>query len=242
VEKAVRDLKVTYPVAIDSEYAFGRPSQRILPAHYFIDGKGASVITISGGEYDESERVIQELLKENGAKSLADGVINVSANGALAAPDSGNTRSPETYIVITAPSISPRSSHQQGFEKVYTLPAAAFFESVGLAGSWKVSPESAVLQTASGKLHSLSRARLASGARPQKDGKPIRFRVKLDELRRRGPWQRHRHDRRGDGWRTPAVSAHPQRARWKTGLLRLSFSIPGVQAFAFTFGEARLSS
>jgi len=50
------------------------------------------------GEYDESERVIQQLLKENGSTSLSAGTINVSATGVEAAPGGDNVRSPETYI------------------------------------------------------------------------------------------------------------------------------------------------
>src|ERR1700723_379482 len=100
VEQAVRDLKITYPVAIDSNYKIWQAfNNEYWPAHYFIDGKGRIRHHHFGeGEYDESERIIQELLKEYGAKSLADGTTNVTANGAEAAPDLQDTRSPETYI------------------------------------------------------------------------------------------------------------------------------------------------
>ena len=41
VEKAVRDLQVTYPVAIDSNYGIWKSfNNEYWPAHYFIDGKG----------------------------------------------------------------------------------------------------------------------------------------------------------------------------------------------------------
>jgi len=72
-----------------------------------------------------------------------------------------------------------------------------------------------VLQTASGKIAFRFHARdlhLVLG--PTKDGKPIRFRVKLDGT---PPGEDHGsdtdNDRRGDGWRTPAVSAHPAEGR-----------------------------
>src|SRR5271156_1760564 len=100
VEKAVRDLKVNYPVAIDSDYKIWQAfNNQYWPAHYFIDGKGRIRYHHFGeGEYDESERAIQQLLKENGAQSLPNAVINVSANGVEAAPDQGNVDSPETYV------------------------------------------------------------------------------------------------------------------------------------------------
>src|SRR6202041_140115 len=98
VEKAVRDLKISYPVAIDSNYKIWQAfNNEYWPAHYFIDGKGRIRYHHFGeGQYDESERVIQQLLKENGAQSLSEGTINVSGNGVEAAPDKGNTRSQET--------------------------------------------------------------------------------------------------------------------------------------------------
>src|ERR1700728_2543719 len=100
VEKAVRDLKISYPVAIDSNYKIWQAfNNEYWPAHYFIDGKGRIRYHHFGeGQYDESERVIQQLLKENGATALAEGVISVAGNGAEAAPDKGDSRSFETYI------------------------------------------------------------------------------------------------------------------------------------------------
>jgi len=48
VKKAVSDLKITYPVAIDNDYAIWRAfSNQYWPAHYFIDAEGVSGTTIS---------------------------------------------------------------------------------------------------------------------------------------------------------------------------------------------------
>src|SRR5271154_630931 len=112
VEKAVRDLKITYPVAIDSDYKIWQAfNNEYWPAHYFIDGKGRIRYHHFGeGEYDQSEGVIQELLKENGAQlsssvkasgptsAAMPGAITAAGTGAEAAPDSANVRSPETYV------------------------------------------------------------------------------------------------------------------------------------------------
>src|SRR6202046_3915092 len=80
VEKAVRDLKITYPVAIDSNYKIWQAfKNEYWPAHYFIDGKGRIRHHHFGeGGYDESERVIQALLKENGATSIPGEALKVS--------------------------------------------------------------------------------------------------------------------------------------------------------------------
>jgi cytochrome c biogenesis protein CcdA/thiol-disulfide isomerase/thioredoxin len=69
VEKAVRALKISYPVAIDSDYKIWKAfNNEYWPAHYFIDGKGRIRYHHFGeGEYDESEHVIRELEAERSA-------------------------------------------------------------------------------------------------------------------------------------------------------------------------------
>ncbi len=72
VENAVRELKVTFPVPIDSNHRIWQAFRNeYWPADYFIDGKGRVRYHHFGeGEYDKSERVIQELLRENGVTGL----------------------------------------------------------------------------------------------------------------------------------------------------------------------------
>ncbi len=68
VKKAVADLRITYPVAIDNDYAIWRAFQNeYWPAHYFIDAQGRIRHHHFGeGDYDGSEQVIQQLLAEAG--------------------------------------------------------------------------------------------------------------------------------------------------------------------------------
>src|ERR1700734_2148292 len=100
VEKAVRDLKITYPVAIDSDYKIWQAfNNQYWPAQYLIDGKGRIRYHHFGeGDYAEIERVIQDLLKENGATGLDNSTVSVSAAGVEAAADFANEASPETYV------------------------------------------------------------------------------------------------------------------------------------------------
>jgi hypothetical protein len=66
VQQALQDLKVTYPVAMDSNYRIWQSfNNQYWPAFYFIDGKEQIRYHHFGeGEYSESERVIHELLKK----------------------------------------------------------------------------------------------------------------------------------------------------------------------------------
>ena len=75
VQRAVHDLGVTYPVALDSNYEIWRAfDNQYWPAHYFIDAQG----NIRGhhfgeGGYPESEQIIRELLTEAGLQGPAPG-------------------------------------------------------------------------------------------------------------------------------------------------------------------------
>src|SRR5271156_782127 len=241
VEKAVRDLKITYPVAIDSDYNIWEAfNNQYWPAHYFIDGKGRIRGHHFGeGDYAESERVIQELLKENGATSLAGGVLNVSGSGAEAASDSRDVGSPETYVGYK------RSSNFASVEpiakdssKTYSPQPRLSLNQWALGGSWKVGEESAVLQSVPGKIVFRFHARdlhLVLG--PSKNGKPIRFIVKLDGT---APGDDHGADTDASGADTVQGNRLYQLIRQKDAVEDRTFEIdfldPGVEAFAFTFG------
>ena len=99
VRKAVSDLKIDYPVAIDNDYAIWRAfNNQYWPAHYFIDAQGHIRHHHFGeGDYDGSERVIQQLLAEAG-KSASAGLVTVNASGVEAASDMKDVQSPETYV------------------------------------------------------------------------------------------------------------------------------------------------
>ena len=241
VEQAVHDLKISYPVAIDSNYKIWQAfNNEYWPAHYFIDGKGRIRHHHFGeGEYDESERVIQELLRENGAKSLADGTINVTANGAEAAPDLQDTRSPETYIGYKrAEHFASAQLFAQDTRMAYTPQPRLTLNQWALGGTWKVGPESAVLDSAPGKIVFRFHARdlhLVLG--PTKNGKAIRFKVTLDGT---APGDDHGSDADAAGAGT--VQGHRlyqlirQNGAVEDRTFEIEFLDPGVQAFAFTFG------
>ncbi|PSH04028.1 MAG: cytochrome C biogenesis protein [Acidobacteria bacterium] len=240
VEKAVRDLKINYPVAIDSDHKIWRAfSNEYWPAHYFVDGRGRIRFRHFGeGEYEESERVIQQLLKENGATSLP-GETNISATGALAAPDSNDMGSPETYIGYQrAEHFASAEPITQNADRAYTSRPRLSLNQWALNGTWRVGPESAVLQKAPGKIVFRFHARdlhLVLG--PANNGKPVRFKVKLDGT---PPGEDHGSDIDASGAGTVRDHRLYQLIRQKGTVEDRTFEIefldPGVQAFAFTFG------
>ncbi len=64
VEKAIRELGIEFPVALDNDYAtWNRYNNQYWPAFCLIDLEGRIVYTAVGeGNYDRTERKIQQLL------------------------------------------------------------------------------------------------------------------------------------------------------------------------------------
>lgn len=240
VENAVRELKVTYPVAIDSSYSIWRAfSNQYWPAQYLIDGRGRIRYHHFGeGEYGEAERVIQELLRENGASGFDESMVSVAANGIEAAP-SGDVQSPETYIGYhQAERFASPGRLAKDSRKNYSPPASPALNHWGLSGSWNVGAESAVLQAAPGKIVFRFHSRdlhLVLG--PTKDGKPVRFKVRLDGV---APGADCGIDSGPDGAGEVREPRLYQLIRQKGQIADRTFEIefldPGVQALDFTFG------
>ena len=66
VKRAVADLGLTFPIAIDNDFAIWRSfSNQYWPANYFVDAQGRIRFHHFGeGEYERSEQVIRQLLDE----------------------------------------------------------------------------------------------------------------------------------------------------------------------------------
>ncbi len=241
VAKAVQDLKLTYPIAVDSNRTIWNAFQnRYWPAHYFIDGQGRIRHHHFGeGDYQESERVIQELLRENNANAPASGFVQVDARGAQAAPNLGEVASPETYIGYMRQEhwASPEDLKRNEEER-YSTPGRLRVNQWGLEGWWNVGQEQAVASQARSKIIFRFHARdlhLVLGPKP--GGKPVRFRVLLDgapPLDDAGVDV----DKQGNG----VVNSYRlyqlirQKGAVEDRTFQIEFLDPGIQAFAFTFG------
>jgi cytochrome c biogenesis protein CcdA/thiol-disulfide isomerase/thioredoxin len=68
VTKALKRLGIVFPVAIDNDFKIWKAyNNEYWPAHYFIDAKGHIRYEHFGeGQYEKSEQVIQQLLREAG--------------------------------------------------------------------------------------------------------------------------------------------------------------------------------
>jgi thiol-disulfide isomerase/thioredoxin len=240
VKKAVAELKIAYPVALDNDYKIWKGfNNSFWPADYLIDVAGRIRYHHFGeGKYDESERQIQDLLKERNGSLATSGLVKVTATGAEAPPDS-DVESPETYIGYErADSFMSPGGASQDMPHLYSVPPHLELNQWGLSGMWTDRAQVASLDSAPGKIVYRFHARdlhLVLGSGP--GGKPIRFRVKIDG---QPPGANHGVDTDEMGNGTVMEHRLYQLIRQKNAIEDRTFEIefldPGVQAFAFTFG------
>lgn len=240
VENAVRELKITFPVPIDSNHAIWNAfHNQYWPADYLIDGKGRIRYHHFGeGEYGESERAIQTLLRENAAAGLKEDTVHLSASG-IEAPPGADIQSPETYVGYRlAEHFASGERLDRDSPRTYTSPVKLSLNQWGLGGSWTVADERASLQAAPGKIVFRFHGRdLHMVLGPAMSGKPVRFRVKLDGA---APGADCGADSAPDGSgevREPRLyQLIRQKGRTQDRTFEIEFLDPGVQAFSFTFG------
>ena len=240
VKAAVASLKIDYPVAVDNDYAIWRAfNNQYWPAHYFIDAQGRIRHHHFGeGDYEGSERVIQQLLAEAGEPSVPAEVVTVKAIGAEAAPDMRDDQSPETYIGYgRGENFASPGGAAPDASRVYATGDLRLNE-WGLAGEWTVGEERAALDQKDGAIAYKFHARdlhLVLG--PGADGRPVRFRVMIDGA---PPGDSHGADvdAQGDGVVTSERLYQLVRQNGAIGdrLFSIQFLDPGVRAYAFTFG------
>ena len=241
VRRAVKDLKVDYPVAIDNDYAIWRAfDNRYWPAHYFIDAEGRVRHHQFGeGEYAESEAILQELLAEAGAKHVAGGVVQPDAGGVALAAAAVSAQSPETYVGYDrAENFASPGGAVHGSEHEYSIPSQLAANEWGLGGTWTVADEKAKLARPGGRVAFRFHARdlnLVLG--PGADGKPVRYKVTIDG---KPPGDDRGVDADSDGNGEVTSQRLYQLLRVKGEISDRTFEIefldPGVEAFAFTFG------
>ena len=240
VRRAVSDLKIGYPVAIDNDYKVWRAfDNEYWPAHYFIDAEGRTRYHHFGeGDYDGSERVIQRLLAEAGNGGVPQSLVSVAASGAEAAPSQGDDKSPETYIGYNRADnfVSPGGIVED--ENHLYDSADPKLNQWSLSGDWLVSGERATLTSDNGKIIYRFHARdlhLVLG--PTADGKPIQFRVTIDG---QAPGEDHGADTDADGHGVVNGQRLYQLIRQSGAIKDRTFEIQfldsGVHAYAFTFG------
>ena len=230
VRAAVEELDVSYPVALDPDYAVWEAfANHYWPAVYIADGDGQIRYHHFGeGAYEECEQVIQALLREAGRDGLGNGLVAVALEGFEVQADWQNLESPETYL---------------GSEQARNFARGAPTDTLRLnqwtlSGDWAVERRASVLNGPDGRIAFRFHARdvnLVMG--PPERGASVPFRVLVDG---EPPRDAHGLDVDEQGRGTLAQQRLHQLVREPAAItdrtVEIEFLEPGAEAYCFTFG------
>ena len=240
VEQAVHELGVTYPVAIDNQYAIWNAfKNEYWPAHYLIDAQGRIRDQHFGeGKYQETELRIQALLKEaNKDVAVNNNFVEVHGTGATAEA-ADMERSPETYLgYARLENFASREPVKIENPARYSAPSRLKLNQWALSGTWEVTGESATLKETGGAINFRFRGRDLHLVMGSSNGKPLRYKVTLDGG---APGADHGTDISASGYGEISEQRLYQLIRQRGDIsdhtFRIEFLDEGAQAFAFTFG------
>lgn len=241
VRRAAADLKVGYPIAVDSNHAIWRAfNNQYWPALYVADARGyVRHHQFGEGGYERSEAVIQQLLGEVGAASIDSTRVTVSGRGVEAAADWGNLKSPESYLGYDrANNFVPSGEFMFDERRRYTIPSRMKLNQWSLSGEWSVQHDAVELNAPNGRIVFRFHARdvhLVMG--PSTHGRNVRFRVRIDG---HSPVEARGTDLDADGNGTVVEPRMYHLIRQTVSIMErqieIEFVDAGVEAFAFTFG------
>ena len=241
VRRAVKELRVHYPVAVDNDYTIWSAfDNHYWPALYLVDAQGKIRHHRFGeGGYEESEMILQQLLAEAGSGGIGQDLVAVDPTGVEAAADWDSLRSPENYLGYQrTENFTSADGAVLDTPHVYALPTRLRLNHWAVAGDWTVQPQAIVLNQADGRIVYRFHARdlhLVMG--PTAPGTPVRFRVLLDG---QPPGDAHGTDVDDQGNGTVNEPRLYQLIRQPGPVTERTFQItfldPGAQAYAFTFG------
>ena len=142
VRQAIEERGIDYPVVVDNGYkVWSAFDNHYWPALYFVDAAGVTRDQHFGeGRYEQSERVLQQLL---GVKRKP---VYVRGVGVEAAADWDHLRTPETYLGYARRRAAPphRTDAEFGKPFMYEIPEHLGVTQWAPAGTWTVGEESLV--------------------------------------------------------------------------------------------------
>jgi thiol-disulfide isomerase/thioredoxin len=234
VRRATVNREIDYPVAIDNAYEIWSAfANRYWPALYFIDTDGIIRDQHFGeGRYEQSERVIQQLL------GVDRELVSVEGAGVEAEADWDHLRTPETYLGYGRGERFA-SPDEAAFDQraVYELPERLRSNHWALGGEWTIGREHVVLHQGGGSIAFRFDARDAHLVLSSETPGPIPFRLLLDG---ESPGPSHGVDVDEDGngilreGRMYQLVREHDAVRERT--LEITFLEPETEAYSFTFG------
>jgi thiol-disulfide isomerase/thioredoxin len=241
VRRAAKDVRVGYPIALDSDYAIWRAfSNQYWPAVYLADADGRIRHHQFGeGGYDECERGIQQLLREAGREGTRDDLVSVAPEGLEAQADWTNLRSPETYLgYAQGQSFASPGGAEIDEPVTYVVPDRLMLNQWALSGDWTIESRASVLNRPDGRIAFRFHARdVHLVMRSRTPDTSVPFRVLVDG---EAPGDAHGLDVDEQGHGTLVHPRLYQLIRERGTITDRTFEIrflePEVEAYVFTFG------
>ena len=241
VQRAIKEMKIDYPIALDNEYAiWGAFDNQYWPALYCVDAKGHIRHHQFGeGGYEQSEKIIQELLIEASGKDIAEELVTVNGEGIEAAADWSSLQSYENYVGYgRTQNFSSPGGARLHKNTLYAAPAKLVLNQWALDGEWMMRKGSIVLNKSHGRILYCFHARdlhLVMG--PGVPGTSVKFRVLIDG---KPPAANHGSDIDGEGYGVINEHRLYQLVRQQGNIVNRQFEVEffdtGVEVFSFTFG------
>lgn len=143
VQAAVKKYGIMYPVVLDNDYATWRAyGNRYWPRKYLIDIDGYVVYDhIGEGAYEETERKIQELLRERNARLGAESDISSDIARPETSVGAEGAHSPEIYFGALRNEQLGNGRKRVSGRQEFTLPSTVKPDTLYLGGSWNIADE-----------------------------------------------------------------------------------------------------
>jgi thiol-disulfide isomerase/thioredoxin len=240
VREAAKDMRVEYPIALDSDYqVWSAFANRYWPAVYLADAEGRIRYHHFGeGDYEESEWMIQHLLREAAGEGIDNELVSVAPDGFEAQADWTNLRSPETYLGYTqGQNLNSPSGVAYDEPRSYVTPESLQLNTWALAGNWTIQEGASVLNEAGGRIAFRFHARDVHLVLRSRTGTVVPFRVLVDS---EAPGTAHGLDIDEEGRGTLLQPRLYQLVRQPGPItdrtIEIEFLDTGVEAYVFTFG------
>ena len=227
VKAAIADFALTYPVMQDNNFATWRAyANQYWPAKYLIDKNGQVRYTHFGeGKYNETEKIIQQLLLETGSNIPTTKIDNKEY--------AVFSRTPELYLGYS------RIEHLASPEKIsknqetsYTAPSSLPNHAFAYEGKWTITPEYAAPNAGSKLILNYESQKVFLVARPR-GGKTEEMIIHLDGVKQFLGADNQNGVVQVTSDKLYELIDAPQPGRHQ---LEIEFPEGNVEVYAFTFG------
>jgi hypothetical protein len=148
----VKGFNIKYPVVLDNDYStWNALGNQFWPRKYLVDIDGYIVYDhIGEGNYEETEKTIQNALKERAARMGMEDKVSttITKPSSAVSVDTSKVKSPETYFGSSRNQYLANGTAGRASEQTLSIPSNIFFNRLYLGGTWNIVSEYAESKSA----------------------------------------------------------------------------------------------